>query len=265
MKSREILICLAMKYAGNWDRIYEQIRARELIDEDEGKLLLNKVHSKALTMLDEEYPEGLKHIQKPPFVLFYHGDISLIKDCFKTVSVVGSRKYSSYGERVTNKLVGQLCKNFVIVSGMAMGIDCISHRATISNGGKTVAVLGCGINVCYIPDTYDVYEECKKNHLVISEYPDLTPPKPDNFPIRNRIIAGLSRCLLIPEGSRMSGTSITANLMVNNGGEVCCVPKNIDNDSLCNDLIAAGAVLVRDVNDIYEAINFKPQTPIFEK
>lgn len=265
MKVHDILVALAYKLNGDWNAIYEFICTHQTLPDEEIKVLLKKINSKAVTIMDEDYPMYLKDIQKPPFVLFYHGDISLLKDGSKIISVVGARKYTSYGKKATEDLVGQLSKNFVIASGMAMGIDSIAHRTTFKNGGKTIAVLGCGINVCYIPDCLDIYEECKKNHLVISEYPDLTPPTTKTFPVRNRIIAGISRCLLVSEAKIISGTAITATLMVNVGGEVCCVPTNIYCDSLCNHLIASGAVLVESVQDIYDAINFRPETPIFEK
>ena len=265
MKSHDILVALSIKFNGDWDQIYTFISTKQQLDEDEAKKLLKNINSKAITLVDAEYPEYLKEIKKPPFVLFYHGDISLLKDGSKIISVVGARKNTSYGQRVTKDLVNELSKNFIIASGMAIGIDSLAHRTTLHNGGKTIAVLGCGINVCYIPDCLDIYEECKKNHLVISEYPDLTPPSIRTFPIRNRIIAGITRCLLIPEGKINSGTSITATLMAENGGEVCCVPTSIYVDSLCNHLISCGAVLVEGVQDIYDAINFRPETPIFEK
>ena len=265
MKSHDILVALAVKMNGDWNAIYEFISTKQEFPEEEAKKLLKKVNSKAITCLDEAYPAYLKEIKKPPFVLFYHGDISLLKDGSKIISVVGARKNTAYGKKATEDLVGQLSKNFIIASGMAIGIDSIAHRTAIRNGGKTIAILGCGINVCYIPDCLDIYEECKKNHLVISEYPDLTPPTIKSFPVRNRIIAGITRCLLIPEGKISSGTSITAGLMVENNGEVCCVPTDMYSNSLCNHLISYGAVLVETVQDIYDAINFRPPTPIFEK
>ena len=270
MNSREILIYYAIKYKGNWDLIFDAVNvvqnpeSKTEIDEDEAKKVLKNVNSPVITILDEEYPDSLKQITKPPFVLFYHGDISLLKKENKC-AVVGSRKCTEYGLYYTNEFVKKLCNDFVIVSGLAYGIDAAAHRSCIHYQGKTIAVLGCGINVCYIKDNLDIYEECKKTHLVISEYPDDTPPNPLNFPIRNRIIVGISDVLLVSEGKNASGTQITALLMANKNGNVCCIPTTIDNDSICNTLIKDGAFLVATPEDVYEVARVIPKRPIFEK
>lgn len=263
MKASEILLYLAIKHQGNWDAIYHTLSCKETINEKEAKKVIANVKSKYTTVSSDDYPEQLKTIQKPPFVLFYHGDLSIIKDKHKAVSVVGSRKNTEYGESVTKYFVKELCKDLVIVSGMARGIDGIAHRAAIENGGKTVAVLGCGINVCYPPDNLDIYDEMKKHHLILSEYPDLTPPCPLYFPIRNRIIAGLSNCLLVTEGLNNSGTSITATITLNSGGNVCCVPTKIGENSVCNHLISYGACLVEKPEDVLLEMNFHKNEPVF--
>lgn len=263
MKSREILIYLAIIWKGDWNLIYEALLSKEKLDEDVIKSTISKLDSKAVTLLDDDYPQQLKMICKPPFVLFYHGDISIIKDKHKAVSVVGSRKNSYYGYLTTTKLVKDLCKDVVIVSGMARGIDGIAHRACIDNGGKSVAVLGCGINICYPPKNLDIYDELKKHHLILSEYPGLTEPDPTKFPFRNRIIAGLSDGLLVTEGQKNSGTSITATITLESGGNVCCVPTRIGQNSICNHLIANGAALVESADDVLFEMGYRKSEPIF--
>lgn len=263
MQAREILIYFAVIHTGNWDKIYESIINREDRKEEDVKRVVANIKSKAVTMLDNDYPESLKFIKKPPFVLFYHGDLSLIKDKHKCVSIVGSRKNTDYGELVTTYFASELSKELVIVSGMARGIDGIAHRAAIEAGGKTVAVLGCGINVCYPPKNLDIYDELKKHHLIISEYPDLTEPYPLSFPIRNRIIAGLSDCLLVTEGLKNSGTSITATITLETGGNVCCVPTHIGQNSICNYLISYGAALVETVDDVYDEMGYRKNETAF--
>ena len=265
MNSRETLLYLALKYKGDWNPIYEDISNHVDIDEEEAKKLIATVNSNYITILDEEYPESLKDSYKAPFVLFYYGDISLLSDKNNKIAVVGSRKYTEYGEKMTQMLVKGIAKDFVVVSGMAYGIDAIAHRSAIESGGKTIGVLGNGINFHYLEENKDIYEECKKNHLVISEYPDITPPNPACFPIRNRIIAGLCNNLLVAEGKVRSGTQITAFLMVQKSGNVCCVPTRAGEDSICNYLIKEGAYLVETVDDIYLYTGVKPQKPIFEK
>ena len=263
MEARQILIYLAIIYKGDWNKIYEVITSREHLDENEIRRVIKNPKSKVVTCLDDDYPEQLKTAKKPPFVLFYHGDLSIIKDKYKAISVVGSRRNSAYGEEITTNLVRDLCKELVIVSGMARGIDGIAHRACIANGGKTVAVLGCGINVCYPPSNLDIYDEIKKHHLLISEYPDLTEPCPLYFPIRNRIIAALSNCLLVTEGQKNSGTSITASLTLESGGNVCCVPTHAGENSVCNHLISYGAALVETADDIYYEMDYHKKETAF--
>ena len=265
MNSRENLLYLALKHKGEWNLIYEDISNHTEIDEVEAKSLIDTVKSNYITLLDEEYPESLKDAYKPPFVLFYYGDISLLSDLNNKIAVVGSRKYSKYGKEMTEKLVKGISKDFVIVSGMAMGVDAIAHRAAIESGGKTIGILGNGIDFHYLEENKDIYEECKKNHLVISEYPGTTPPNPACFPIRNRIIAGLCNNLLVTEGKVRSGTQITALLMVQKSGNVCCVPTRASEDSICNHLIKEGAYLVETPEDIYIYTGTAIQKPIFEK
>ena len=266
MESRELLIYLAVLFKGNWDKIYEALQVREEYEtqEQQAKKCIANLKSKAITFLDDEYPESLKRVTKPPFALFYHGDISLLKS-ENILAVVGTRHPSEYGTKYTTSFVKQLCKDFVIVSGCALGIDATAHRACIKNQGKTIAVLGCGINVCYLKSNLDIYEECKKNHLVISEYPDSTIPEPTNFPIRNRIIVALADVLFVPEGKNNSGTQISTWLMAQKNGNVCALPERIDVDSVCNSLIAEGAYLVQSPRDIYEVAGVTPKRPIFEK
>ncbi len=264
MESREILLYLALKHKGDWNPIYEDISKHVEINHEEAEKLISTVKSSFITILDEEYPESLKNAYKPPFVLFYYGDISLISDKNNKIAVVGSRKATKYGKEMTETMVKGISKDFVIVSGMAIGIDAAAHRAAISSGGKTIGILGNGIDFHYLEENKDIYEECKKNHLVISEYPGDTPPSPACFPIRNRIIAGLCNNLLVTEGKVRSGTQITALLMTQKSGNVCCVPTRAGEDSICNHLIKEGAYLVETIDDIYVFTGVTPQKPIFE-
>ena len=265
MDSREILLYYSIKYHGDWDKIREAIEKKEDLDLKEVKKVVSQNQSEYITILDsEKYPESLKESYKPPFVLFYQGDISLLNDKNNKIAVVGSRKYSKYGKDMTEQLVKGISKDFVIVSGLALGIDAIAHRSAIESGGKTIAILGNGINFHYLEENKDIYEEIKKNHLVISEYPGDEPPKPEYFPVRNRIIAGLCNSLLVTEGKIHSGTQITAMLMVQKSGDVCCVPTKAGEESICNLLIKEGAYLVETVEDIYQSVGVNPRKPIFE-
>ena len=264
MNSREILLYYSLKYSGDWNSIFEASQSHAELDEEEAKKTIQSFNGNFITFLDDEYPESLKRMVKPPFVLYYYGDISLISDARNKIAVVGSRKVSDYGKDVTEKLVSEISEDFVIISGMAYGVDGIAHRSAINSGGKTVAVLGCGIDICYPPSNEDIYEECKKKHLVISEYPPGVQPCPGRFPIRNRIIAGLCDNLLITEGKIASGTQITAFLMASKDGNICCVPTKIGEDSICNHLIGEGAFLIETAQDIYDATRVVKEKPVFE-
>lgn len=248
--SRDTLIAIAIKYEGNWDNMFNAMVKREAVEaiyyEKVARLKCNVV-----TMIDANYPQQLKEVHKPPLVLFYYGDLSLIKDYRKNISVVGSRNYSDYGYNITTDLVsGLIPHGYTIVSGMAIGIDTIAHQSAINTGGKTVAVLGCGIDYCYPLQNLELYRLLKKEHLIISEYPYKKPPTPDSFPIRNRIIAGLSKTLLVTEAKEHSGSLITALLALRGNADVMCVPYSAGSRSECNRLIMNGAFLIETVEDV---------------
>ena len=261
MNAREILIYLSLKFNGDYRRIREAIEKHEYIDDD---IDIPKTDYKAVTIVDEDYPEELKRYTMCPIVLFYYGDLSLIKDINKNLAVIGSRITTEYGSEATKEIVKDVAKDVVIVSGMARGIDSIAQAQAIKCGGKTVAILGSGIDYCYPETNRDLYEEIKKNHLVISEYPGQTQPTADQFRFRNRLIAMLSNTVLITEAYRKSGTSITANIALNIGKNVCCLPYPIGRYSLCNHLISQGAYLIENGNQVLDLMKIREDVPIFD-
>lgn len=247
----DILLYFSMKYNGQFNDIYKAILNKEVVDEIVFKELKLKLKSHYTTIVSDDYPECLKHISCPPFVLYYYVDLSLLKE--KTIGVIGMRKPSSYGIEVTKELVKDLvCDDYVIVSGMALGIDGVAHRQTIDSHGYTVAVLGSGIDYCYPLSHMDLYETIKKGHLVISEYPFDLVPKKWYFPARNRLIAGFSKSLLVTEAKEKSGTMITVGFALEQGKDVMAVPSNIGVNDGCNYLIQQGAKLIRNGKDIRE-------------
>ena len=260
LQGRTLLIYLSIINEGNWDKIYQDIcDKRSDFSEEDVEKEIAKHKCNFLTLLDEEYPDCLKNVWKPPFVLFYYGDISLLNDYMKNIAVVGSRAFTSYGQEMTEKLTKDLSKHFTIVSGLARGIDSIAHYSAIENGGKTIAILGSGIEKCYPTENLDLYKKIKKEHLLLSEYPAKSQPDAFHFPLRNRIIAALSRAVLVTEASKKSGTSITTSYAIQMGRSVCCVPQLATLNSLCNMLISEGAALTEKVEDIYDEINFRPE------
>lgn len=201
------------------------------------------------------YPELLKQISDYPLGLYIKGDlpdISLLK-----ISMVGSRKYTEYGAYIAKKIACDLAaRDIVIVSGMARGIDSVVHKAAINSNGKTIAVLGCGIDICYPPENARLRENIIHNGCLISEFPLGTKPIVRNFPMRNRIISGISKALIVIEASEKSGTLITAGHALEQGREVMAIPGMVNSNFSrgTNYLIKNGASLVTSFQDILDII-----------
>ena len=252
MDIKEFLVGISVKHNGDWEKIYDAILKKEDIGDEEMILRnISKLESKYITILDDEYPEMLRKSYRPPFVLYYHGDISLLSHYNNMISVIGTRKPTNYGRYATRYFVKELSKEKIIVSGMADGIDSFAHSVTLENNGSTIAVLGSGINYIYPSTNEELYKMIKENGLIISEYPNSTVPQPNNFIVRNRIIASLSPKLLVIEAnSNRSGTLTTVRFALMNGKDVLCVPKQVGKYSVCNHLIKDGAQLVDSPSDI---------------
>ena len=264
MNAEEILVALAVKYKGNWETILsilnrglDDITSGEDIEEYDLENWLEVAKNsdyKYTTILSDDYPEIVKKAYMPPFVLFYHGDISLLKNIGNNLAVVGSRDCSEYGAEMTKKIVSEVCRDFNIVSGLARGIDSVAHETAIKSGGKTIAVLAGGINYCYPLRNRELYNIIKENHLVISEYPGDTVPEPYFFPRRNRIISMISSATLVTEAYEKSGTLTTVMFSLQCERLILCVPYLATSNSECNRLIAEGAYLVQNGNDVLEIL-----------
>ena len=200
---------------------------------------------------DPAYPERLRGILDPPTLLFCRGDLSLLASIM--VGVVGTRKPTPYGLAVAEKLSGDLAGLGVgIISGMARGIDTAAHQGALRAGGKTIAVFGCGVDMVYPTENRKIYDEIAAKGLLVSEFPRGAPAFPQTFPIRNRIVSGMSSGVLVVEGAQYSGSAITARLAMDQGREVFAVPGNITSKLSWapNLLIRQGAKLVMDAQDI---------------
>lgn len=248
---REIVFYFAMIHHGDWNKIYQSINKKERINEEKLKELKD-LKLNYITIIDEDYPEFLKHIPYPPYVLFYKGNINLLKEK-KRIGVVGTRKMSEYGKRMTNKLIPPLVENdYVIVSGLAKGIDGEAHSACLENHGKTIAVVANGLDISYPSSNAGLYKKIEKEGLILSEYPPTVNPEPNFFHMRNRLIAGISQGLLVVEAYHRSGTLITIRYALEEGKDVYCVPARADEGSICNRIIHDGGNLVESVNDIID-------------
>jgi DNA processing protein len=220
---------------------------------------LNAENISVVTLDDELYPKLLKEIYDPPVLLYYKGRLSA--DDEFNIAVVGSRKYSNYGKQIVDDLVFGLAKSEItIVSGLALGIDSMAHQATIDAKGRTIAVLGTGLDRQSIYPSSNRYLHDKiinTGGLVISEFPLGTPPLKHHFPQRNRIISGLSLGVLIIEAGEKSGSLITAHFALEQNREVFAVPGNIFSPVSVgtNNLIKQGAKTVTNASDILEALD----------
>lgn len=255
MKSRDILIYLAVRFDANWDEIYRHICAKDLeYDEEEVMSTVRSIKSKVVTALDKDFPLLLKSCFKMPFVLFYYGDLDLIRDREKIVAVVGSRNPSSYGSSKGFEITRDIAKEYIIISGLAKGIDATAHQAAISARGKTIAVLGSGIDYCYPSENKRLYEYIKENGLVISEHANMYPPAPENFPLRNRIIAHVAKYLFVPEAKYRSGSQITVGFASNTCDLIFALPHHAGEDSFCNEIIRLGACMIENGEDFYQEV-----------
>lgn len=213
---------------------------------------------RVVTLLSEEYPKILLEIPDPPPYLYIKGELRSFET---TVAVVGSRRASTYGILTTTKLATELAgQGITVVSGMARGVDTAAHRAALAGGGRSIGVLGCGLDVVYPPENRKLFDEMAGKGALISEFPLGTLPLAENFPRRNRIISGISRGVLVVEATEKSGSLITAQLALEQGREVFAIPGNINYSGSrgANRLIKQGAKLVECVEDILEEL---PQRP----
>ncbi|OGE44353.1 DNA protecting protein DprA [Candidatus Daviesbacteria bacterium RIFCSPLOWO2_01_FULL_39_12] len=215
---------------------------------------IKKSGIKWMSIFDDDYPKLLKEIYDPPVIFYYKGEI--LKDDENAVGVVGTRKMTGYGRAVTKQLVEELVlAGLTIVSGLARGVDAQAHSTALENNGRTIAILGGGLNKIYPPENGQLAEKIIDGHgAVISEFPPDYPSLPGNFPSRNRIIAGLSKAVLVTEAAEDSGSLITAKLAVEQGREVFAVPGPITS-SLSKgpiDLIKLGAKAIFDAQEILD-------------
>ena len=217
---------------------------------------LFKNNIKYVTYSSSLYPERLKNIDNPPYVIFYKGDITLLN--YNMVAIVGSRKNTNYGEQVTKFIVSELYNiSYGVVSGVAAGIDSIAHREILFRGGKTIGVLGCGIDVVYPRFNKNLYDRISEHGLLISEFLPGTKPLSYNFPQRNRIISALSNGVIVIEASNKSGSLITVDYALSQSKDVMVVPGPIFNETSkgCNLLIYQGARPFLGKKDLYEFLN----------
>ena len=249
----------------NQKQVENILNWKEFVDLKKEKRILEKSRTHFITLDDSCYPQGLKEIYNPPICLYAQGNLELLTSSNYNFAVVGSRRSTRYGRSITEKLVASAINcQWVIVSGLALGIDTIAHQEALQNvHGKTIAVLGSGLGCIYPKDNIELARDIvAKEGLLLSEFHLLKRPDKSTFPMRNRLISGISMGVLVVEASINSGALITANFALDQGKQVFAVPGNIDKSSSqgCHKLIKDGAALVTCFEDIiseYDNLNLE--------
>jgi DNA processing protein len=240
-------------------------KAREVPSENAPRVItaLKKLHdmdARVTTLWDDSYPNILHHLPDPPALLYVCGELP---SEFPAIGIVGARRPNHVGRVFAEQISEKLAHAGVTtISGLARGIDTAAHKGTLAGGGKTIAVLGCGIDRIYPSENKELFWQITKQGAIISEYPPGTEPLPGHFPGRNRIISGLSKAVLVVEAAEKSGSLITAEFALEQGKEVMAVPGGIDRKTSygTNLLIKQGAHPVTNVAEILEILGHTPPT-----
>ena len=243
--------------AGLGGKVIERIlQARQNVDLEKLWKKIEAQGIKILTWEDETYPQRLKEIDQPPPVLYIRGDY--LPDDLFAVAIVGTRRVTAYGRQITEELAAYLATNGItVISGLARGVDAIAHQTALKVGGRTIGVLGSGVDKIYPPEHRGLAEKMMGSGAIVSDYAPGTPPDASNFPPRNRIISGLSLAVVVIEAGETSGALITAEFAAEQGREVFAVPGSIlaPQSKGTNKLIQNGALPLLSVNDLMQALD----------
>ena len=238
------------------------LRWRSLFDLEREKEMAIEQGATFVDREDARYPELLKEIHDPPIGLYVLGDYDFR---LPSVAIVGSRRTTLYGQGVAREMARELAQRGICVtSGMARGIDTFAHRGALeSERGKTVAVMGCGLDIIYPPENIDLHREIGKRGAVVSEFPFRRRADKQTFPMRNRLVSGMSQAVVVVESDQSGGSLITAGFAGEQGRLVCAVPGRIDQrtSSGCNQLIRDGALLLTSVEDLLEELEHETAMP----
>jgi len=246
-----------LREAGLGAKVIERvIQAHENVDLDKVYEKIEKQGIKILTWQDEAYPQRLKEINQPPPVLYIRGEY--LPDDLFAVSIVGTRRVTPYGRQITEELASFLAANgMTVISGLARGVDAIAHQTALKAGGRTIGILGSGVDRIYPPEHRALAQQMMERGAIISDYAPGTPPDASNFPPRNRIIAGLSLAVVVIEAGQTSGALITAEFAAEQGREVFAVPGSIlaPQSKGTNKLIQQGALPLLSVEDLMQVLD----------
>lgn len=234
------------------------VESRRTVDLSAEWARIQRAGVDVLTWADDDYPENMRPIDGAPPVLYVQGRLEALDRW--SVAVVGTRRASAYGREIAHKLARDLARHGVtVVSGLALGVDAVAHRAALEAGGRTIAVLGSGVDQIYPAQNRDIVKQLLANDAgaVVSEYPLGTKPEARNFPPRNRIISALSRAVIVIEAGKRSGALITASMAAEQGRDVFAVPGSILHPGSvgCNQLIQKGATPLLSIDDVLEELS----------
>jgi DNA processing protein len=240
--TKDQLLAYSLAYDG------ESSKIRQALMRNEPYQPISGVFS-AITILDDTYPECLRTLREPPYVLYYKGDLSLLSK--EAIAVVGSRNMKNYAESMTIALISQLAQRYVIVSGLAKGVDACAHNVGLA-GSSTIAVLGCGIDRIYPAENSALYHLIETQGLILSEYPNQAHPLKHRFPCRNRIVAALGKALVVMQADHKSGSMITVSEALDLGKDVYTIPYDLTRleGQGCNLLIQQGANMILSDDDL---------------
>lgn len=233
--TREAILSYSIQHKGDWKKIARSIQQEEPFS----AVVCDYAY---VTIVDDNYPSCFLRLRYPPWTLFYQGSLDLLKE--PSIGIVGARECSQDALRNTKYIVQRLKGRYQIVSGLAKGVDAQSHRSALD--AHTVGIIGCGIDWIYPKENTDLYQEMRRHHLILSEYPPHTPPYPYHFPWRNRLIASCIDALIVVEAKYKSGTMLTVDACNELSVPVYCVPSAFLEEGYkgCNYLIACGAQIL---------------------
>lgn len=245
MDKREMLVQYAIANDGDWTRITKAIQSKK-------QIIPRKVMGSYITIFDEEYPDRLRQLRYPPWVLFYQGNLQLLKS--RCMTIVGSRDLNDYGKEMTRLSAEILSRKYTIVSGLAKGADAIAHLGALENHGHTIGVIASGLKTHYPSCNQKLYDTMFKTELVLSEYPYETGIQKHHFAYRNRILAALGEKCIVTGAKEKSGTMLTVNEAMNLGKEVWCFPYPFSSaeGKGCNRLINDGAFILYDFQQLFD-------------
>ena len=256
-KGRELLLALSYMHQGEWKEMYEDIYQHRPLSQEEIDEAKRNITTPYVTILDEDYPEPLKQSYYPPFLLYYYGNLDLLKKKYR-LTAIGTRTPTLYQSDTSYSLLKEVEEHFhndlVILSGMAKGIDQSCMRAAMDQNAPAVSILGSGIDYPYPKENNGLYDYCKKEGLILSEYPLDSRPKPEHFVFRNRLLATLSMVVYCGGGKNRSGSMSTIQKAIEAGREICCLPCNVTGDDMTNSLLKDGASSILCASDLIEVL-----------